>query len=214
MSELSHRSGVPVGTVKYYLREGLLPAGRATSATQAQYDDEHLQRLTLIRVLVRIGGLSIAATRQVLQAIDHPPASMHSLLGTAHTALATRTEPLDEISPEARERTDQLLQRLGWQSVQGAAYAQLAVAIDGLALAGLPATDAELDRYAVAAEQIARGDVAGVPFDSPDLAIRWVVTKTVLAEPMLLALRRLAQEHVSATWLTGGNGDEAASPTP
>ncbi len=37
MAELSRRSGVPVATVKYYLREGLLPSGVTTSATRAEY---------------------------------------------------------------------------------------------------------------------------------------------------------------------------------
>ena len=31
MAELSRRSGVPVATIKYYLREGLLPPGEAIS---------------------------------------------------------------------------------------------------------------------------------------------------------------------------------------
>ena len=35
ISELARRSGLPVATVKYYLREGLLPAGEPTAATQA-----------------------------------------------------------------------------------------------------------------------------------------------------------------------------------
>jgi DNA-binding transcriptional MerR regulator len=47
LSDLSAASGVPVATVKYYLREGLLPPGRLTAATSAQYDDSHLQRLRL-----------------------------------------------------------------------------------------------------------------------------------------------------------------------
>nr|MDT0525976.1 MerR family DNA-binding transcriptional regulator [Streptomyces sp. DSM 41633] len=36
LAELSERSGVPTATIKYYLREGLLPAGRRISATQAE----------------------------------------------------------------------------------------------------------------------------------------------------------------------------------
>ena len=44
MSELSRLSGVSVTTIKYYLREGLLPAGRQLSATQAEYDGSHLRR--------------------------------------------------------------------------------------------------------------------------------------------------------------------------
>ncbi len=74
ISELSRSSGVPVATIKFYLREGLLPDGLRTSQNQAQYDDAHVQRLRLIRALVGAGGLSLAATKNVLRQIDEPAA--------------------------------------------------------------------------------------------------------------------------------------------
>ena len=40
ISELSRRSSVPVATIKYYLRAGLLHEGRRTAATQAQCNTE------------------------------------------------------------------------------------------------------------------------------------------------------------------------------
>lgn len=200
ISELARRGEVPVGTVKFYLREGLLPAGRSTSATQASYDEQHVARLTLIRVLTGIGGLSLAVTRDVLAAIDAPPKSLHDLLGAAHSALGGELSA----SEDARERARGLVDRLGWQvSDQALALGQLAAGIDGLAAAGFPATDDELTRYAAAAGEIARGDVAGVPTGPAQEVIRYVVTKTVLAEPILLALRRLAQEDVSARGVGG-----------
>lgn len=42
LSELSERSGVSTATIKYYLREQLLPPGRRVSATQAEYTDSHV----------------------------------------------------------------------------------------------------------------------------------------------------------------------------
>lgn len=45
ISELSRASGVSTATIKYYLREKLLPEGRLTSATQAQYGQAHVDRL-------------------------------------------------------------------------------------------------------------------------------------------------------------------------
>ena len=88
ISELSSRTGVPVATIKYYLREKLLPGGVRTSATQAQYDKGHVARLRLIRALLGPGGLSIAAAHQVIRAIDDPPESIHELLGVAADAVA------------------------------------------------------------------------------------------------------------------------------
>ncbi|MYU47619.1 MerR family transcriptional regulator, partial [Streptomyces sp. SID7803] len=49
LSELSERSGIATATIKYYLREGLLPPGERLSATQAEYDESHLRRLRLVR---------------------------------------------------------------------------------------------------------------------------------------------------------------------
>ena len=49
ISELSSQTGVPVATIKFYLREKLLQEGIRTSATQAQYNESHVARLRLIR---------------------------------------------------------------------------------------------------------------------------------------------------------------------
>lgn len=87
ISELAARSGVPVGTIKYYLREGLLPPGRATSRTTAEYEDAHIERLRLVRALTDAGGLGIAAIRRVVEVIDAPPPSRLDLLATAQDAL-------------------------------------------------------------------------------------------------------------------------------
>jgi DNA-binding transcriptional MerR regulator len=72
ISELSRNSGVPVPTIKFYLREGLLHEGIRTSATQAQYDESHQARLRLIRALVGPGGCSIATAHRVIEAIENP----------------------------------------------------------------------------------------------------------------------------------------------
>ena len=59
ISALAAAAGLPVATVKFYLREGLLHPGVATSATQANYDDSHVRRLRLIRALTGPVGLSV-----------------------------------------------------------------------------------------------------------------------------------------------------------
>ena len=88
VGELSKRSGVPVPTIKYYLREGLLPAGVLTSPNQAHYDDEHLRRLRLVRALIDVGGLSIATVREVLGVVDSHDDSLHEKLGAVQEAIS------------------------------------------------------------------------------------------------------------------------------
>ena len=60
ISELSERSGIPVASIKFYIREGMLPRGAATSATRAEYGDEHLARLRVIQALSDVRALPLA----------------------------------------------------------------------------------------------------------------------------------------------------------
>jgi DNA-binding transcriptional MerR regulator len=204
ISELSRVSGVPVATIKFYLREGLVPEGARTSPNQAQYDDAHLQRLRLIRALVGVGGLSLAAVRNVLQQIDAPTGLSLELLAAAHRAVAPDLPDDVDVGPAVS-----LLQRWRWQSCIDAAgpegedriddaLAALATAVAALADAGFEVEPATFDTYADAMMQVARAEIAGVPMESAAAAVRYVVLGTVLVEPVLLALRRLAQREASA----------------
>jgi DNA-binding transcriptional MerR regulator len=116
IAELSTRSGVSVPTIKYYVRERLLPAGTLTSPNQAQYDESHLHRLRLIRALVEVGKLSIAETHEVLASIDAPGLSLHERLGKVQYATTPRHErEPDGPSAEAASRVDGLIAARGWQ---------------------------------------------------------------------------------------------------
>jgi DNA-binding transcriptional MerR regulator len=51
MSELAERSGVSAGTIKHYLREGLLPEPVKTSRNMAYYPPDFVERIRLIKRL-------------------------------------------------------------------------------------------------------------------------------------------------------------------
>ena len=51
ISELADRSDVSVGTIKYYLREGLLPEPVKTSRNMAYYPEDFVARIRLIKQL-------------------------------------------------------------------------------------------------------------------------------------------------------------------
>ncbi len=192
ISGLAARTGVPVATIKYYLREGLLPPGEATSATQAQYGDDHLARLRLVRALLEVGRLSVASTREVLAAMESE--DLFEALGRAQQELPPRV-------PEDVDVTDALarVSALGWLTDPGStAMRQLAVALRAAQEVGLPIDEARFSDYARAAYAVAVEDVAGVPQTSPADALAYAVVGTVLYEPILLALRRLAHQQVSA----------------
>ena len=194
ISQLASETAVPVATIKYYLREGLLHDGALTSATQAAYDDSHVRRLRLVRALVGNAGLSIADARELLSGVDYPPESGHDLLGIAHHALA---RPVAE--PADTSRIDALLAEWGWASdgCDDVGKAAVAEALEAVRLAEFGFPEGMLALYARAMHDVAEAEIAGVPTDSADSAVRYVVFGTVLGEPLLLALRRLAQQSAS-----------------
>lgn len=190
ISELSRRAGVTVPTIKYYLREGLLPEGERSSATQAAYGERHLERLRVIRALLD-AGVSIAETRRVLGALDDPPASPHLLLGEAHAAI---TPPADEELDLAD--AERLVAGLGWHPgmCDPAVVYAVARALQGLERAGFVVPDAVMAEYLASMRRIADAEIAGVPTESAEAAVRYVVLGSVLVEPLLSALRRVAQQ--------------------
>src|SRR5689334_14598408 len=111
MAELAERSGLPVATVKFYLRDGLLHPGEATSATRAEYDDGHVRRLRLVRALTEVAGMRLDAVRQVLAAVDDDSLDWHETVGAAHTRLSPDAPPA---SPASAKRVRALLRRRRW----------------------------------------------------------------------------------------------------
>lgn len=72
LAELADKSGVRGTTIHHYLREGLLPEPRKTAPNAAQYGEEHLNRLQLVRWLQTDAGgrLPIARIKRVLQLVE------------------------------------------------------------------------------------------------------------------------------------------------
>ncbi|MFI5689510.1 MerR family transcriptional regulator [Streptomyces sp. NPDC051636] len=201
ISELSRRSGVSIATIKYYLREGLLPPGEHTARNQAEYPESTLRRLRLARTLIAVGGLSIAATGKVLRAMDEP-VTIFRTLGLAHYALSSPfpDEAHEDVDEQFYAEARALVKAAGWTIVGDTPYiASLAAGHKALADIGLNWSAQDLLPYAKLAHAAARLDFdqdAGIE-DRIDIAERAIV-RTVLLEPVLATLRRLAQEHEAA----------------
>jgi DNA-binding transcriptional MerR regulator len=209
IAELARTSGVPSATIKWYLRQGLLQRGELTAPNQADYGPQHLRRLRLIRALLEVGGLSVAAAARVTAALDDPSVSLSDVVGIAHGALARAGDvPPGEV---ANPLVDAFLARRGWivrpESAARRDLADLLAAMSSLDLSA-PDIDARsdaqsldealsgLDTYADAIDALAAGEIATLPVGAPrDVVVERVVVGTVLMEQMLGVLRRLAQEH-------------------
>jgi DNA-binding transcriptional MerR regulator len=70
LAELSKRAGIPPTSIKFYIREGLLPAGAVHARNQASYGTQHLERLELIRALREVAGLPLEAVGRVTRELD------------------------------------------------------------------------------------------------------------------------------------------------
>jgi DNA-binding transcriptional MerR regulator len=206
MAELSAESGVPVATIKYYLREGLLPPGERTSPNQARYDREHVRRLKLVRALLDVGGLSIARVREVLGGIDEHD-DIHKVLGITQRALALSRIAVDEPTREwAMGLLVEVAALRGWELRPDNPVVDSAVGTLG-AFATLGRTELveRLAGYAELADRVAALDLAGVrALPERETVVEAAVVGTVLGDALFAALRRLAQEHTSATsWPAG-----------
>jgi DNA-binding transcriptional MerR regulator len=51
ISQVAQRTGVPIATIKFYIREGLLPHPRTPGRTVGRYDERFVTRLEIIREL-------------------------------------------------------------------------------------------------------------------------------------------------------------------
>jgi DNA-binding transcriptional MerR regulator len=202
ISELSRESGVPVASIKWFKREGLLPEGRARSATMVEYGPDHVKRLRLIKALTTVGGLSIAATREVLVAIDEARSPAQTLKAVSYAmsvpvgARAVTADGEGAGEPDARTEVDDLIADMGWDVDGNSPHVKgLAAMLCEMERMGVGLPPDALMSYARLANSAARLDIqrAANVDDQMALAER-AATSLALSGPLLELLRRVAQE--------------------
>ncbi len=103
MGELAEASGVPVPTIKHYLREGLLPEPVKTSRNMAYYPPEFVDRIKLIKQLQEERFMPLKAIKSVL---DEDPERARALVELEDRILdrALAGERTRTSAAEVRER--------------------------------------------------------------------------------------------------------------
>ena len=222
MAQLSARSGVGAPTIRYYIREGLVPAGELTSPNQASYDETHLRALRLVRALIDVGGLSIEDARQVLAHLSDDGGDVLAVLGSVQHALTPqKAEQGGEPAAvdAATQRVDELIASRWWTvGADNPARAALARTLVSLDEIGVTEVGGMLDAYAAAAEELAEQEVEALATaPTPQAAVVRTVAFDVLGDRVLSCLRRLAQEDArvardaAARAVTEPDGDGTAS---
>jgi DNA-binding transcriptional MerR regulator len=215
IGELSRAAGVPVPTIKYYLREGLLPPGELSSPNQASYGEPHVRRLRLIRALVDLGQVPIAQVKSIVEGLDSKDLPLHEQIGRAHYAITRPRQltsaPEDPAAASARAEAEaqvaDLIATRGWTIHPDApALTTLTETVAALHSLGQHHLVSFLNTYAEAVEHFTELEVNAVTSDTPtadaptpDAIAESVVIGTILGETLISALRLLAQESISAT---------------
>ena len=202
IAELSSRSGTSIPSIKFYLREGLLPPGSPTGRNQAEYAEAHVKRLRLIRALIDVGGLTVASAREVLNAVDTADVPDFQLMGVAHYALDRpgRRDRESKGWQQARQQVMDAVRARGWQvEDESPNFDRAADAVAAMRELEQDDLVALLPAYAEAAERIAGQEVdLVIARGEPARMVEGVVTGTILGEALLSAMRRLAQQHAAA----------------
>lgn len=111
IGDLAAESHTPVETIRYYEREGLLPAPARTAGNFRVYEDGHLQRLRFIRHCRGL-DMSLDEVRTLLRHRDRPDDScgdVNALLDEHIGHVSRRIRELRALERELR----QLRQRCG-----------------------------------------------------------------------------------------------------
>lgn len=217
ISELAEASGESIATIKFYIRENLLPPGETVAKTQAHYGEVHRKRLDLIRTLQTELGMSIDRIREVLAEAEQGGVAM--LAAGLKNARESRhgDKKLDQSSPEmgrAWELLTRLEKDLGWDiSPEHSSAADVAEAVATI-LRVMPDAKVEdsLVEYAKVMKSVADQEIpesfdpAGDPWDS----LRYAVLGTYLFEPLILGLRRMAHGQRTAE-IMKARGEPAAA---
>lgn len=204
LSELSDRSGTPVATIKFYLREGLLRPGEPVTATLADYGPAHLTRLGTISTLRRAVGLSVAQVRAVVGLIDEGADRIEVM-----KALQAVIQRLDAPRPGRTAAGNRVVAAVGWPDVPTGARAALDAHLEAMESLGVMPTDDQLTAYARAVDDIAAADVANAveAEDLEELVVRAAVGMHMNAE---LVQRLLALAQTSRSIMSYGR----AAPGP
>jgi DNA-binding transcriptional MerR regulator len=103
ISELAEQSGVPVATIRHYLREGLLPEPVRTSRNMAYYPAGFVERIRLIKQLQEERFMPLRVIRELLERSEAEPERLRAMVELEdrilERALAGEREriPADEV---------------------------------------------------------------------------------------------------------------------
>jgi DNA-binding transcriptional MerR regulator len=209
ISELAEETHIPIARIKFYLRERMLPLADLAAEKRAFYQPRHAQRLRLIHTLREVAGLSVPAIRALCRQLDAPQGDLASVVLQVIDALGRAESKRSALSPReqghARQELYTFLRERGLSvRPDSPALAELARALVGLReVLHSEVAPQGFAPYLDAMLSLAEHDFASTRHLITDRASAGLAATfgTVLYEPVLVLLRRIAHEHVAAQQL-------------
>ena len=214
LAELSRRSGISRSSIKFYIREGILPPGTPEARNQASYDGGHLERLALIRALREVARLPFEAIARVVRELDRVRAEgwesdadpVGEALRAIYAAQERERDPADAAALEKlRAEVREFLRRQPWITGEEGHYFADEIAEALLEVRRHLYPDypiAALATYAQAAWRLSEAEFANAPGGArvplrargDDVAepTRRAILSTMLFDRIFGALRRCA----------------------
>lgn len=214
LRELAERTGAAIPSIKFWIREGILPAGTLRNQTTAVYDDRHVERIALIVTLRDDFALPIAGIRDLTAVIDSPHEPLVHVMERCQV-IATGISADGVIA--AREsghasRVDEVIENVGWPDVPSVARDALAAALRHAEDIGVEFDAEGLTRQAEALRAIAIADLASIrPEGTRDAVARNLLLGAAAQNRVLTAMNQLA--HASAALALRPRPSASSAPT-
>src|SRR5262249_31317344 len=138
-------------------------AGETTGPRRAEYDESHLRRLRVLRLLREVGGVPVTSLRQVADALDDESKPVHDVM-TLIADVITEAPTLDA-DPSSVAMVDDVLAAIGWDGVRPESVDRLRLAALVSLLEGPDSIGASVEVllfYAGLADQVARAEVSRI----------------------------------------------------
>lgn len=156
-----------------------------------------------MEALIQVGRLPVATAREVLSHVDDESLGRTIRLGAALRSLPHGPDPDEEAreTAAAREEVERLLDRLGWATSQepgslSPAHRALVSSVAALIRLGYPCDVEYLTGQARLLHQVAVQDLDMMETHPTEAEqVETAVASAVLYEPLLMSLRRMAQEE-------------------
>jgi DNA-binding transcriptional MerR regulator len=97
MKELAGATGVGRETIRYYIREGLLPAPDRPGRNVAWYDESFVERIALIKEMQRTRRLPLHVIKATVTAVRRPRSETNSLARIAGDIPSLVGEPVERL---------------------------------------------------------------------------------------------------------------------